>query len=264
VNMSSTSRNAGSRGDEPASGEVAVALRGVRKVHGRGASAVRALDLGDLDFFSGTFTAVMGPSGSGKSTLLHCAAGLDAPTSGRAILAGRDLTGLSEDALTRLRRDQVAFVFQSYNLIPTLTAAQNVQLPGILAGRRLDPADADGVLARVGLDGRRSHRPGELSGGQQQRVAIARALATGASVLVADEPTGALDTRTAASILSLLRGAAVEDGRTILMATHDPVAASYADTVVFLVDGRIVEQRTQSSPESIAARLSRLPDGQRR
>ena len=245
-------------------GTAPVVLEQVTKTYGSGPGAVGALNGVSLTLREGSFTAVMGPSGSGKSTLLHCAAGLDAPTSGRAILAGRDLTGLSEDALTRLRRDQVAFVFQAYNLIPTLTAAQNVQLPGILAGRRLDPAGADGVLARVGLDGRRSHRPGELSGGQQQRVAIARALATGASVLVADEPTGALDTRTAASILSLLRSAAVEDRRTILMATHDPVAASYADTVVFLVDGRIVEQRTQASAESIAARLSRLPDGQRR
>ncbi|MBO3083953.1 ABC transporter ATP-binding protein [Cellulomonas sp. zg-ZUI188] len=239
-----------------------VVLEHVTKTYGgtgSSAATVRALDDVTLELPEGSFTAVMGPSGSGKSTLLHCAAGLDAPTTGRAVLAGHDLTGMSEDALTRLRRDRVAFVFQAFNLIPTLTAAQNVELPGLLAGRGRDPRSTDRALARVGLGDRRAHRPGELSGGQQQRVAIARALAVKAAVLFADEPTGALDTGTAARILELLRTAGAEDRQTIMMTTHDPVAAAYADTVIFLVDGRIVERMTAPSAEQVAARLSRLP-----
>ncbi|KAA9147855.1 ABC transporter ATP-binding protein [Microbacterium lushaniae] len=243
-------------------GATPVVLEQVTKTYGAGGGTVRALGGVSLALQEGSFTAVMGPSGSGKSTLLHCAAGLDAPTTGRAVLVGQDLTGLSEDALTRLRRDNVAFVFQSFNLIPTLTAAQNVALPELLAGRRPDERTTDAALARVGLTDRRCHRPSELSGGQQQRVAIARALAARAAVLFADEPTGALDTRTAASILGLLRAAAVEDRQTIMMTTHDPVAASYADTVIFLVDGRIVEQMTRPSADQIAARLSKLPSGE--
>jgi putative ABC transport system ATP-binding protein len=238
-----------------------VVLQDVTKTYGTGIGTVTALNGVSLTLREGSFTAVMGPSGSGKSTLLHCAAGLDAPTTGRAVLAGQDLTGMPEDALTRLRRDQVAFVFQAFNLMPTLTAAQNVELPALLAGRTLDRRTTDRALARVGLADRRAHRPSELSGGQQQRVAIARALAAGAAVLFADEPTGALDTRTAASILHLLRTAADQDRQTIMMTTHDPVAASYADTVIVLVDGRVVEQMTRPSAETIASRLSRLPVG---
>ena len=248
---------------ERAAGATPVVLEQVTKTYGAGAGTVRALDGVSLVLPQGSFTAVMGPSGSGKSTLLHCAAGLDTPTTGRAVLVGQDVTGLSEDALTRLRRDHVAFVFQSFNLIPTLTAAQNVALPEILAGRRPDERATDAALDRVGLADRRRHRPSELSGGQQQRVAIARALAARAAVLFADEPTGALDTRTAASILGLLRAAAVEDRQTILMTTHDPVAASSADTVIFLVDGRIVEQMTRPSADRIAARLSHLSSDER-
>lgn len=239
--------------------EAPVVLDQVTKTYGSGASAVKALDGVSLKLPRGSFTAVMGPSGSGKSTLLHCAAGLDAPTTGTALLVGQDLTGMSEDDLTRLRRSEVAFVFQSFNLIPTLTAAQNVELPGLLAGRKIDQRSSDAALARVGLEGRSTHRPSELSGGQQQRVAIARALAANAAVLFADEPTGALDTRTAGGILELLRTAASRDRQTIMMATHDPVAASYADTVIVLVDGRIVEQMRQASAEEIASLLARLP-----
>ncbi|MFC4555563.1 ABC transporter ATP-binding protein [Georgenia faecalis] len=240
-----------------------VALEHVTKTYGVGPGAVTALDGVSLELQEGSFTAVMGPSGSGKSTLLHCAAGLDAPTTGRAVLVGEDLAGMPEDALTRLRRDRVAFVFQAFNLIPTLTAAQNVELPGLLAGRGRDRRTTDGALARVGLADRRDHRPSELSGGQQQRVAIARALATGAAVLFADEPTGALDTRTAASVLELLRTAAAQDRQTIMMTTHDPVAASYADTVIFLVDGRIVERMTAPSADEVATQVSRLPSRDR-
>lgn len=233
-----------------------VVLERVAKVYGTGEDAVTALRGVDLALAEGSFTAVMGPSGSGKSTLLHCAAGLDAPTSGRVLLAGHDLTGMSEDDMTRLRRDRAAFVFQSFSLLPTLTAVQNVELPWALAGRRPDRHAVDDALARVGLADRRDHRPGELSGGQQQRVAIARALATGAPVLFADEPTGALDTATAAGVLELLRSAAAERRQTILMTTHDAVAASYADEVVVLVDGRIVERIADRSATGIAQRLS--------
>lgn len=241
-----------------------VILEQVTKTYGSGTGAVTALNETDLELPRGSFTAVMGPSGSGKSTLLHCAAGLDAPTTGRALLVGQDLGGLSEDALTRLRRDRVAFVFQSFNLMPTLTAAQNVELPAILAGRRPDQRLTEDALALVGLAARADHRPGELSGGQQQRVAIARALASRAEVLFADEPTGALDSQTAAGVFALLREAVHRQGQTILMTTHDPVAASYADSVIFLFDGRIVEHSAPGSAEEIATALSRLPVGSTR
>lgn len=235
-----------------------VVLESVTKTYSSGTGTVTALAETDLELPRGSFTAVMGPSGSGKSTLLHCAAGLDAPSAGRAFLEGADLSGLSEDARTRLRRDRVAFVFQAFNLMPTLTAAQNVELPAILAGRRPDPRQTEDALALVGLAARADHRPGELSGGQQQRVAIARALAANAEVLFADEPTGALDSQTAAGVFELLRNTVHRQGRTILMTTHDPVAASYADSVIFLFDGRIVERWARSSAEDIAAVLGRL------
>ncbi|MCQ1996270.1 ABC transporter ATP-binding protein [Arthrobacter sp. zg-Y1171] len=236
-----------------------VVLERVSKTYGSGARAVTALHETDLELPKGSFTAVMGPSGSGKSTLLHCAAGLDTPTTGRAILVGHDLSGLSEDALTRLRRERVAFVFQSFNLMPALTAAQNVELPAVLAGRRPVRRLAEDALALVGLSDRSGHRPGELSGGQQQRVAIARALAANSEVLFADEPSGALDSRTAAGVFELLREAVHRQGQTILMTTHDPIAASYADSVIFLFDGRIEEQRGHGSAGEIASALSRLP-----
>ncbi|HEY0537628.1 MAG TPA: ABC transporter ATP-binding protein [Actinoallomurus sp.] len=239
-------------------GDVAVALRGVRKVHGRNASAVRALDVGDLDFFSGTFTAVMGPSGSGKSTLLHCAAGLDRPSAGTVRLAGTDLAQLSETALTKQRRTRIGFVFQAFNLVPALNVRENILLPSRLAHTRPDRRWLAEVVERVGLSGRLRHRPAQLSGGEQQRVAIARALSVRPQVIFCDEPTGALDTTTAARVLELLRQAVDADRQTVVMVTHDPVAASYADRVVFLADGRIVDDLARPGVEAIADRLAHL------
>jgi putative ABC transport system ATP-binding protein len=235
-----------------------VQLTDVRKIYGSGPSAVTALDGVSYGFAEGTFTAVMGPSGSGKSTLLHCAAGLDEPTSGEVSLAGTPLRGLDETALTELRREHVAFVFQAFNLMPALTVRQNVVLPLTLAGRQPDEAWVTDVIRRVGLGERTKHRPSELSGGQQQRVAIARALAGQAAITFADEPTGALDTQTATEVLALLRDQSQAAGQTIVMVTHDPVAASYADQVVFLVDGRIVHETSAPTAEGVAAVLAKL------
>ncbi|MEU0095433.1 ABC transporter ATP-binding protein [Kribbella sp. NPDC006257] len=235
-----------------------VQLTDVHKIYGTGPSAVTALDGVTYGFAQGSFTAVMGPSGSGKSTLLHCAAGLDEPTSGEVSLAGTPLRGLDETALTALRRQHVAFVFQAFNLMPALTVRQNVVLPLTLAGRRPDDAWVTEVIRRVGLGDRTKHRPSELSGGQQQRVAIARALAGSSAITFADEPTGALDTQTATEVLQLLRDQARAAGQTIVMVTHDPVAASYADQVVFLVDGRIVFETPSPTAEGVAAVLAKL------
>jgi putative ABC transport system ATP-binding protein len=235
-----------------------VRLDGVSKVYGRGSAAVAALDRVSIGFGKGTFTAVMGPSGSGKSTLLHCAAGLDRPTSGSVILDGQDLGRLSENALTKLRRERVGFVFQAFNLLPALNVEQNVTLPLMLAGRRADRARTAEVIERVGLTDRRRHRPGELSGGQQQRVAIARALALRPAVIFADEPTGALDTGTAAEVLGLLRESVHSAGQTVVMVTHDPVAASYADRVVFLADGRLAGAMDAPTADAVADRLTHL------
>ncbi|TVT61807.1 ABC transporter ATP-binding protein [Amycolatopsis rhizosphaerae] len=237
--------------------ESPVRLDSVHKTYGSGDSAVEALAGVSADFRAGTFTAVMGPSGSGKSTLLHCAAGLDKPTSGRVTLVGTDLKGKNETELTLLRRAHVAFVFQSFNLMPALNVEQNVTLPSLLAGQEPDRAWVDQVIARVGLSQRVKHRPGELSGGQQQRVAIARALAGRTAVVFADEPTGALDTTTAVEVLNLMREL-VRAGQTIVMVTHDPVVASFADEVLFLVDGRIVTQLTAPGAEAVAATLAQL------
>ncbi|MDT8910610.1 ABC transporter ATP-binding protein [Amycolatopsis sp. PS_44_ISF1] len=231
----------------------AVRLEAVRKEYGR----VTALDGVSLAFPRGGFTAVMGPSGSGKSTFLHCAAGLDRPTSGSVHLDGEDLATLSETARTKLRRDRVGFVFQAFNLLPALTVEQNVVLPLQLARRRVDKRLVAGMLAHVGLADRRKHRPGQLSGGQQQRVAIARALVTRPAVLFADEPTGALDTRTAADVLGLLRQS-VSDGLTVVMVTHDPVAAAHADRVVFLADGQVADELARPSAEAVAERMTHL------
>src|SRR5215510_2461737 len=219
--------------------DVAVGLRAVSKVYGRTGAAVRALDAVSIDFGRGSFTAVMGPSGSGKSTLLHCAAGLDRPTTGAVWLAGRDLARLSETDLTKLRRSRIGFVFQAFNLVSALSVRENILLPSRLAHTRLDRRWLSEVVTRVGLDGRLRHRPAQLSGGEQQRVAIARALSVRPDVIFCDEPTGALDTTTAAQVLGLLRQAVDADGQTVVMVTHDPVAASYADRVVFLADGRL-------------------------
>ena len=235
-----------------------VRLTDVRKVYGRRDNAVAALDGVGTGFHRGTFTAVMGPSGSGKSTLLQCAAGLDRTTSGSVHLDGQDLGDLNEKQLTMLRRERIGFVFQAFNLLPALTAEQNVALPLELAGRRPGPGRVAEILERVGLAERGRHRPAELSGGQQQRVAIARALVTEPAVVFADEPTGALDTRSARNLLGLLREAVQAAGQTIVMVTHDPVAAAYADRVVFLADGRLAGELHAPTAEAVAERMTHL------
>ncbi|MFD7165170.1 ABC transporter ATP-binding protein [Streptomyces violascens] len=236
----------------------AVELRGVRRQYGRGASAVHALRGIDLTLPRGSFTAVMGPSGSGKSTFLQCAAGLDRPTDGSVRLGGTEITGMSENKLTELRRSRLGFVFQAFNLLPSLTVEQNVVLPMRLAGARPDRRRAAELLGQVGLAGKGDRRPGELSGGQQQRVAIARALVTSPDVIFADEPTGALDTTTAAEVLALLRNAVDSLRATVVMVTHDPAAAAYADQVLFLADGAIVDALASASSSQIAARMTAL------
>ncbi|GGY93790.1 ABC transporter ATP-binding protein [Streptomyces poonensis] len=236
----------------------AIQLQSVTRRYGTGSGLVTALDHVSLAFPAGTFTAVMGPSGSGKSTLLQCAAGLDRPTGGSVRIGGTELTELSERKLTLLRRERIGFVFQAFNLLPSLTAEQNVALPLRLAGRRPKKARVREVLRQVGLGERAGHRPSELSGGQQQRVALARALITRPEVLFGDEPTGALDSRTGREVLSLLRGMVDADGRTVVMVTHDPVAASYADRVVFLVDGRVHGELAGASADAIATRMTGL------
>ncbi|MEU7582488.1 ABC transporter ATP-binding protein [Streptomyces sp. NPDC041068] len=239
-------------------GDWAVELRGVRRQYGRGSGAVHALAGVDLALPRGSFTAVMGPSGSGKSTFLQCAAGLDRPSSGTVHLGGTEITGMSENKLTALRRTRLGFVFQAFNLLPSLTVEQNVVLPMRLAGRRPDRRRAAEMLARVGLGDKGSRRPGQLSGGQQQRVAIARALVTEPDVIFADEPTGALDTTTATEILGLLRSAVDTMGATVVMVTHDPAAAAHADRVLFLADGSIVDRLERASAEQIKARMTAL------
>jgi putative ABC transport system ATP-binding protein len=236
-----------------------VQLWSVTKAYGAGPRAVTAVNDLTVGFREATFTAVMGPSGSGKSTLLHCAAGLDRPTSGKVIVAGTDLGSLSETRLTLLRRERIGFVFQSFNLVSALTAAQNVALPLRLAGRRPAAARVLAALAEVGLDNRGGHRPSELSGGEQQRVAVARALITGPAVLFADEPTGALDSRTSRDVLDLLRDVVDRHGQTVVMVTHDPVAAAFADRVLLLADGRVADDLAGPlTAETIAARNTRL------
>ena len=242
-------------------------LTAVSKTYGRGRAEATALDAVTIGFRTGTFTAVMGPSGSGKSTLLHCAAGLDRPSAGSVTLAGRELTTLGEGALTRLRRERIGFVFQAFNLLPALTVADNVGLPLLLAGRRPRRREIREVVERVGLGARLRDRPSELSGGQQQRVAIARALITRPAVIFGDEPTGALDSRTAREILGLLGEAVRAGGQTVVMVTHDPVAAAHADRVVFLADGRLVDDLARPTADAVAARmahLSAIPDGEQR
>ncbi|MEU8802670.1 ABC transporter ATP-binding protein [Spirillospora sp. NPDC048819] len=236
----------------------AVRLTSVRKVYGGARNAVVALDDVSVGLRKGTFTAIMGPSGSGKSTLLQCAAGLDRPTSGSVVLDGVELTSLGERERTRLRRRRIGFVFQAFNLLPALTVHDNVALPLRLAGRRPERGAVEEVLERVGLGGRLRSRPAELSGGQQQRVAIARALITRPAVLFGDEPTGALDTGTAREVLGLLREAVEEAGQTVVMVTHDPVAAAHADRALFLADGRLAGELDRPTVERVAARMTRL------
>ncbi|MFH8381337.1 ABC transporter ATP-binding protein [Kitasatospora sp. NPDC018058] len=231
---------------------------GLHREYGRGAAAVRALRGVSVAFAPGTFTAVMGPSGSGKTTLLHCLAGMDRPTRGAVRWGGTEVSRLPERRLAELRRARVGFVFQSFNLMPAMTVAQNVELPGRLAGRPPERARVREALARVGLAGRERHRPGELSGGQQQRVAIARALVARPEVLFADEPTGALDRATGHDILDLLRAGVDVDGQTCVMVTHDPVAAGYADRVLLLADGVLVDELIRPTAAQVGERLSRL------
>jgi putative ABC transport system ATP-binding protein len=238
----------------------AVALREVRKVYGRGDGAVTALDGVTVGLPRGSFTAIMGPSGSGKSTFLHMAAGLDRPTSGTVSLGDVELGRLSERKLTILRRERIGFVFQAFNLMPSLTVTQNIGLPMRLDGRRARRSDVREVAARVGLGERLRHRPSELSGGQQQRVAIARALVTRPEVLFADEPTGALDRRTGRGVLALLREVVDDDGHTVVMVTHDPVAAAHADRVILLADGRVAGTLDAPTADEVAEQLAHLGD----
>jgi len=238
--------------------DLVVRLTDVRKTYGGKRNSVTALDGVSIGFPRASFTAVMGPSGSGKSTFLHCAAGLDRPTSGSVLIEDDELSTLSETDLTKLRRDRVGFVFQAFNLLPAFSVQDNVTLPLRLAGRRVKSDAVQKVLEQVGLADRRKHLPGELSGGQQQRVAIARALITRPAVMFADEPTGALDTRTARDVLNLLRASVTAAGQTVVMVTHDPVAASYADRVVFLADGSLVGELRNPTAEAVAERMTHL------
>ena len=231
------------------------------KIYGHGDTRVTALDAVDVEIEAGRYTAIMGPSGSGKSTLMHCLAGLDAITSGQVWIGDTELSALSDKALTRLRRDAVGFVFQAFNLVPTLTALENITLPLDIAGRKPDQAWLDTVIDTVGLRDRLKHRPSELSGGQQQRVACARALASRPAIIFADEPTGNLDSRSSAEVLGFLRRSVDEFGQTIVMVTHDPGAASYADRVIFLADGQIVEELENPTAESVLERMKAFAAG---
>jgi len=246
----------------PTSNASMPAARGTNltKVYGEGDAAVRALDGVSVDFAVGQFSAIMGPSGSGKSTLMHCMAGLDSITSGQVFVGDVELSSLNDKELTRLRRDKIGFIFQAYNLMPTLTAAENITLPMDIAGRKPDQVWVDRLIDTVGLRPRLSHRPSELSGGQQQRVAAARALASRPSIVFADEPTGNLDSRSGAEILQFLRTSVHEFDQTVVMVTHDPLAASYAERVVFLADGHIVDEMTSPTAEGVLDRMKGLGD----
>ncbi|MBY8887718.1 ABC transporter ATP-binding protein [Streptomyces sp. PTM05] len=234
---------------------VAARARQVTKSYGTGETRVVALDAVDVDIARGQFTAIMGPSGSGKSTLMHCLAGLDSLTSGRIWIGETEITKLKDKQLTRLRRDQIGFIFQAFNLLPTLNAMENITLPMDIAGRKADKEWLARVVETVGLAGRLKHRPTQLSGGQQQRVAVARALAARPEIIFGDEPTGNLDSRAGAEILGFLRASVDELGQTIVMVTHDPVAASYADRVLYLADGRIVDDMASPTAEQVLERM---------
>ncbi len=239
-------------------GEAVARAENLCKVYGTGGAQVRALDDVTVEFGRGRLTAIMGPSGSGKSTLMHCMAALDAPTSGHVIIDGVDIRGLKDKQLTLLRRDRLGFVFQAYNLVPTLTARENITLPVDIAGVDLDTVWFDTVVDTLGIRDRLGHRPDELSGGQQQRVACARALIRRPAIVFADEPTGNLDSRAGAEILAFLRHSVDDFGQSIVMVTHDPAAASYADRVLFLVDGRIVEEILAPTTTSVLERMTRF------
>ncbi len=239
----------------PAATSTAAHTESVTKVYGAGDTLVTALDNVSVSFERGKFTAIMGPSGSGKSTLMHCVAGLDTINSGRIFIGDVDLSGLNDKQLTRLRRDTIGFVFQAFNLVPTLTALENITLPMDLAGSAPDQEWLDTIIATVGLSDRLSHRPSELSGGQQQRVAVARALASQPAIIFADEPTGNLDSRSGSEILEFMRAAVDKFSQTIVMVTHDPLAASYADRVVFLADGKVVDDMQSPTTDSVIDRM---------
>jgi putative ABC transport system ATP-binding protein len=255
--MTTPTRPSGAAG---ATAPVAARAESAVKVYGRGGTEVRALDGVSLHIPAGRFTAVMGPSGSGKSTLMHCLAGLDTLTSGSVFIGDVDLGSLTDRELTKVRREHIGFIFQSFNLVPTLSAAENITLPMQLARAKPDRAWLDHVVDTVGLRDRLRHRPSELSGGQQQRVAVARALVGRPQVIFADEPTGNLDSRTGTEILQFMRQAVDQFGQTIVMVTHDPVAASFADSVVFLADGRIVDWMDQPTPAAVLDHLKRWGD----
>ncbi|MEZ0089162.1 ABC transporter ATP-binding protein [Streptacidiphilus sp. EB129] len=234
---------------------VAARARGLTKAYGSGETRVVALDAVDVDMPRGRFTAIMGPSGSGKSTLMHCLAGLDTASGGRIWVGGTEITKLRDKKLTRLRRDSIGFIFQAFNLLPTLTALENITLPMDIAGRTPDREWLERVVETVGLAGRLKHRPAQLSGGQQQRVAVARALAARPEIIFGDEPTGNLDSRAGAEILGFLRHSVDQLGQTIVMVTHDPVAASYADRVLYLADGRIVDEMHAPTADAVLERM---------
>ena len=236
----------------------AASARSLTKIYGEGEAQVVALDAVDIDIEQGRFTAIMGPSGSGKSTLMHCLAGLDSVTSGQAMIGDTDLTTLKDKALTQLRRDKIGFVFQGFNLIPTLTALENITLPMDIAGSKPDQQWVDLIIDTIGLRSRLRHKPSELSGGQQQRVACARALASRPAIIFADEPTGNLDSRSGAEVLGFLRRSVDEFGQTIVMVTHDPNAASYAQRVVFLGDGRVVDEMADPTADRVLDRMKRF------
>jgi putative ABC transport system ATP-binding protein len=236
----------------------AASARGATKTYGKGDTQVVALDGVDVDFAAGQFTAIMGPSGSGKSTLMHCMAGLDRIDSGTVTIGDVDVTTASEKQLTLLRRERLGFIFQAFNLVPTLTAIENITLPMELAGRKPDREWLDHIVTTVGLSNRLRHRPNELSGGQQQRVAVARALASRPQIIFADEPTGNLDSTTGGEILAFMRHAVRELGQTIVMVTHDPVAASYSHRVVFLTDGHVTDQLIDPTPDAVIDHMRRI------
>lgn len=241
-----------------AAGVAASGATGVSKIYGEGDAAVSALDDVSVDLHAGQFTAIMGPSGSGKSTLLHVLAGLDRPSGGHVYLGDVEITSLKDRALTLLRRDRIGFIFQSFNLLPTMTAAENIVLPLRIAGRKPDAGWVASILEIVGLTDRLDHRPSELSGGQQQRVAAARALASRPQVIFADEPTGALDSKSGVELLQFLRQAVTELGQTVVMVTHDATAASYADRVLFLADGRVVDEMHEPTADAVLDYLKHL------
>ncbi|MFF5976559.1 ABC transporter ATP-binding protein [Streptomyces sp. NPDC012769] len=239
----------------PRTTAVAARATDLSKVYGQGETQVVALDRVSVDFRQGEFTAIMGPSGSGKSTLMHCVAGLDSFSSGSVRIGETELGSLKDKQLTQLRRDKIGFIFQAFNLLPTLTALENITLPMDIAGRKPDKEWVQQVIDMIGLSGRLSHRPAQLSGGQQQRVAVARALASKPEIIFGDEPTGNLDSRSGAEVLGFLRNSVRELGQTVVMVTHDPVAASYADRVVFLADGRIVDEMLHPTADGVLDRM---------